>query len=138
MPLKVSQYMTNGVRTIGKTIPIKTAWKQMIDHRVRHLPVLEAGKLVGIISDRDIRQIILLQGAENQTVADVMTSDPFCVLPDRSLAEVAEEMEKHHFGSTIVQEKDGKLVGIFTYEDGMRALAELLRLPASRGHGKAA
>lgn len=127
MNLRVSQYMTSGVRTIGKTISILVAWKQMTDHKIRHLPVLEAGRLVGVISDRDIRYLVSFQESKNLVVGDVMTPDPYVVPPTADLAEVADEMIKHQIGSAIVQDREGKLVGIFTYEDGIKALAELIR-----------
>ncbi|MEO5970753.1 MAG: CBS domain-containing protein [Bdellovibrionia bacterium] len=138
MTLKLSQYMSTRIHTIGKTLPIETARKQMTKHKIHHLPVLEAGKLVGIISDRDIQHLVSFQPAKDLTVGDVMAPDPYIVSPNTHLAEVAEKMARHRFESAIVQENEGNLVGIFTCEDAMRALADVIRDSKAHDRNKAA
>jgi CBS domain-containing protein len=56
----VRQYMTPGPHTISPAQPLTIARRQMLDHEVRHLPVLEGGRIVGLISERDL----VAQGAE--------------------------------------------------------------------------
>ena len=61
-------------------------------------------------------------------VADVMVPNPYVVRPDTDLSEVVSEMAEHKFGSAIVQQSNGRVVGIFTAVDGLRAFGELLQM----------
>jgi acetoin utilization protein AcuB len=123
---KVLEYMTLVPRTVGAEVEISKADAIMRDHDIRHLPVLEAGKLVGIISDRDVRIAKSFPGPGVLTVEDVMARDPYVVDPDAFIDDVVSHMLDKKLGSAIVQSANGKIVGIFTTVDALRALKFML------------
>lgn len=127
--------MTMMPHTVGRDIPIKTALGMMREFSIRHLPVQEGGKLVGILTDRDLKLAASFQGAANLTVEEVMTPDPFTVDPDSSLDRVVTEMAEHKYGCAIIQQSNGKLVGIFTASDALRVLAEILQENYKKSQG---
>ena len=98
----------------------------MAKQNLRHLPVVDRGKVVGVVSDRDLRQAKLIAKEMPITVVDVMTSDPYCVRVGTPLATVAVEMANKKYGCTVIIGNRGQIVGIFTTTDGMRILGELL------------
>jgi acetoin utilization protein AcuB len=124
---KIQKFMTPMPHTIGHDIPLKTALAMMRDHHIRHLPVQKGGKLVGVLTDRDIKLAATFEESEKFSVEDVMTPDPYCVDPDRELDDVAIEMAEHKYGCAIITQDNGKVVGIFTATDGLRVLGEVLR-----------
>ena len=126
MPM-VEKVMTAMPHTIGRKLPVKKALELMRENRIRHLPVLEASDLVGIITDRDIKLASSFQGAGELTVEDVMTPEPFSVLPSASLDQVVDEMAEHKYGCAIVRQSNGKVVGIFTAVDGFRFLSTIMK-----------
>jgi len=123
---KIEKYMTPMPHTIGKDIPVNKALNMMRENKIRHLPVQEAGKLVGILTDRDLKLASSFEGADKLKVEDVMTSDPYTVHPGVALDAVVGEMAEHKYGCAIVQQDNGKVVGIFTATDGLRAFGETL------------
>ncbi len=125
MPM-IQKFMTPMPHTVGRDIPIKTAITMMREHRIRHLPVQDGGKLVGVLTDRDIKLAASFEGAEDLIAEEVMTPDPYTVTPDAAADQVAREMAEHKWGCAIVQQDNGKVVGIFTAVDGMRVLGEML------------
>jgi acetoin utilization protein AcuB len=98
----------------------------MRENQIRHLPVLEGGHLLGVVTDRDVKLASSFEGAERLTAEDVMTPDPYTVSPDTPAADVAREMAARKYGCAIVRQDNGKVVGIFTAVDGMRVLGEIL------------
>lgn len=124
---KIEKFMTPMPHTINPGVPLKTALEMMREHRIRHLPVLFAGKLMGVITDRDIKLASSFSQASTLKVDDVLTPDPYAVRPQASLDEVVLEMAEHKYGCAIIQQENGKVVGIFTATDGMRVLGEVLR-----------
>jgi len=126
---KIEKVMTPMPHTIGKTIPIAKALDMMRTHHIRHLPVQEGGKLVGLLTDRDVKLASSFAGAASGelTVEDAMTPDPHCVTPQAPLDEVAEVMAEHKYGCVIVQQENGKVVGIFTATDALRFLGEKMK-----------
>ena len=128
----VKQHMSPSPQTIGQEQPLVVAHQMMRKHGIRHLPVLARGKLVGVLSQRDLHFIETLEDVDTAEVevSEAMSPDTYTVSPDATLREVAAEMADHKYGSAVVL--DGEhVVGIFTAVDGLRALSELLE--RSRG-----
>ncbi|MBI4924962.1 MAG: CBS domain-containing protein [Bdellovibrio sp.] len=124
---KIRDFMTAQPHSIGKDIALKTALNMMRDYKIRHLPVQEGGKLIGLLTDRDLKLASAFQDAVNLTVEEVMTPDPYTVSPDVSFDEVVTTMSNHKYGCVIVQETTDKVIGIFTAVDGLRVLGDILR-----------
>lgn len=123
---KIEKYMTATPHTVQKNFPLNAAAIFMRDYRIRHLPVLDGGRLVGILTDRDIKLASSLNRPENFMVEEVMTPDPFAVKPEDSLDQVVFQMAEHKYGCAVIVETFGKVVGIFTATDGLRVLGEIL------------
>lgn len=120
----VSQFMTSHPWTIDEGASLASARKLMSAHRIHHLPVVDDAKLVGMVSDRDLRFVADL-GADLR-VRDVMTEHPYQVLGATALDEVVEKMSPEAYGSVIVISAAGEIEGIFTMVDACRALADVL------------
>jgi acetoin utilization protein AcuB len=99
----------------------------MKSEKIRHLPVLEKSKTVGIISDRDLKVLSNIEFAQKFTAGDIMVESPYCVYTGTTLEEVALEMSRRKIGSAVVLEQNGQINGIFTSTDGLNALVEVLR-----------
>lgn len=123
--IAIGKYMTAGPHTIGREQSLTAAKQLMHQSHVRHLPVLHGGKLVGIISERELEMIEALPGSKQLSVEDAMVPDVYTISEDAPLDEVAQEMARLKVGSAIVV-KGGDVVGVFTAVDGLRALADLL------------
>jgi acetoin utilization protein AcuB len=123
----IKKYMTTDVQTIGDEQPMSVAHSMMRGQHIRHLPVLHQGKLVGIVSDRDLRLIETLQEVDPTKIAvsEAMTTDTYVVSPDADLDEVVGMMAANKYGSAVVVDH-GHVVGIFTTVDACSAFAELL------------
>jgi acetoin utilization protein AcuB len=128
---KIEHYMTRTPHTVRPDMALAAADKIMHEHGFRHLPALNGGQLVGLVSQRDIRMIEALKDVDPKEVqvADAMSQDIYEVHKDTPLDEVARAMAAHKYGSAIVLE-DGKVAGIFTTVDALKALAELLHAQA--------
>lgn len=123
----VQKFMTTSPHSVGRDQTIAYASDRMREHQVRHLPVLEGGRLIGMLSERDVALVEALGGVDPTvvTVAEAMSTVIYSVSPDAPLDEVVKEMASKKYGSAIV-EQNGKVVGILTTVDVCRALAELL------------
>jgi len=127
----VSRYMTAQPWTIERDATLRDALGLMHEHQIRHLPVLEDGKLAGVVSERDIRMLEARPGIDPSIVpvGEAMIERPFIVTGDTALDEVASIMSEHKYGSVIVMGHDG-VEGIFTTVDACRVLAEVLQRQA--------
>jgi acetoin utilization protein AcuB len=109
---------------------LRRARELMAEHEVRHLPVLEHHKLVGILTDRDMKRALDpalgLPPRDELFVRDVYVPQPYVVDSGAPLDHVLEHMATHHIGSALVT-KRGRLAGIFTAMDACRVYCEHLR-----------
>lgn len=124
---QVSKYMTTLPHTIGAEQSLSKAEKMMAEYRVRHLPVLSGGKLVGVLSDRDVRLVESFRDVnpEEVTVEDAYTPEPYVTSPHAPLSEVCAEMAQHKYGCALVCDNQ-KLVGIFTWVDALKAFGDVM------------
>ncbi|HRQ06462.1 MAG TPA: CBS domain-containing protein [Nitrosomonas halophila] len=101
----------------------------MQHHRVRHLPIVSAGKVVGIVSDRDLKMAAALNPNEKNLIkaADLMTLEVAIFHRATPLQEVALEMAEKKIGSVLVNDDKGELLGIFTATDALHALIKIMR-----------
>lgn len=124
----IQKYMTYVPKTIGFDQTLAHAEDVMRKLHVRHLPVLDGGKLVGLLSDRDIKLVCGFKDVDPQTmkVEEAYTPEPFVIQASAPLDEVVEIMAEKKYGSALVMDNN-KLVGIFTDVDALRALSDLLK-----------
>lgn len=128
----VEEIMKRDVITIGPEDSVHAAMGKTKEHRIRHLPVVEGERLVGIVSDRDLRDVSpsnLLQVQDidilkSTKVKDIMKCNVLTAHPLDGLEEVARVMYEYRIGCLPVV-KGGKLVGILTETDILRVLVEL-------------
>jgi acetoin utilization protein AcuB len=122
----ISKYMTTSPHTIGQEQTLQTAATLMAEYRIRHLPVLEGGKVKGMLSHRDIALIETFKDVDSRTttVEQAMSGIPFVTDASSPLTDVVKEMAEHKYGAAIVTQAD-KVVGVFTTVDACRVLAEV-------------
>ncbi len=125
----VGAWMTPQPHTIGEDQSLIAARERMHHWRVRHLPVLHGGHLVGVVSERDIALVEALQGVDigQVRVDEAMSADPWTVESDATLTEVAAAMAEQRIGTAIVVEGKDQVVGVFTTTDALRALAQFAK-----------
>ncbi len=123
----IQKYMTMIPHTIGADQTLAKAEKMMNEFHIRHLPVLQDGELVGILSDRDIKLVESFKDVDPEKVKvdEAYTPDPYITSPSANLEEVCAEMATHRYGCVLVCDNK-KLVGIFTWVDALKALDKLL------------
>ena len=122
----IRQYMTPSPHTIGAEQTLTVASELMRKHRIRHLPVLRGGSVVGILSQRDVALISgLPQVDPNEVpVEDAMSEELYTVGPETPLDEVAATMAAHKYGAALVLGESDRVVGVFTTVDALYALAD--------------
>jgi acetoin utilization protein AcuB len=125
--IRVADWMSEGVLAVETFDSIAIARQLMAKHRVNQLPVMDNENLVGIVTDRDIRDAYptslminrtqeIDRFADKITVEEVMTHDVFVVRPDTPLITAVGLLRRHRIGSLPVV-KNKALVGIITRSD---------------------
>jgi acetoin utilization protein AcuB len=123
----VSQIMSAKIVTISPNRQVGQALKLMQKHQIRHLPVMEKNRMVGWITSRDLREILLASMLEEIKVGDVMVQAPLSVTPDTEVEEAARLIHEHKIGGMPVVEGD-RLVGVITMQDLIAAFIAMLGL----------
>ncbi len=137
----IKAVMTPFPHTVDSDAPLRRARQMMLEHGVRHLPVKRRQRLVGVITDRDLKRALDpalgLAPRDELYVDDVMVTDAYTVSVDEPLDRVLIEMADRHIGCVLVV-KSGHLAGIFTNTDACRVLADDLRERFPQDGGDAA
>ena len=130
--LLVKDSMTREVAVLSPQATAAEALGLCRERRIRHLPVLEEGWLVGIVSDRDLRSATPALGdperasaLEEIRISEVMTREVVTARPDDPIEEAANRMRERRIGCLPVVEA-GALVGVITSSDVMEALVYLV------------
>jgi len=129
LPSAIGDVMSTQPHTIGRDQTLGVAHRMMREHGIRHLPVLVRGKVVGIVSQRDLYFLETIAGVDFNLdiVEDAMTPTAYTVGPRTSLEKVARKMAKDRLGSAVVV-ANGRVVGIFTATDALKLIARPSRV----------
>lgn len=118
--------MTRDVVTVEPSTTIAEALDLARSHEIRHLPVVDGTRLVGVVTDRDLRLALGADGSPGEaTVTDIMTSPAVISPPDTPVEVAAQMLIENRIGCLPVVE-DEALVGILTESDLLRAFVELM------------
>ena len=127
----IDSLMTAFPHSIEASLTIHDAQAIMGSEGIRHLPVTSEGRLVGIISDRDLKLAFALAGSspadETLHVGDVCNLEAYIVEYNTPVDYVVTHMAEMRVSTAIIT-RNGKLVGIFTTTDVCRNYAELLKM----------
>ena len=127
----VREIMSTELHTLERNDTLQLARDIMTQQRIRHFPVLDGGKLVGIVSQRDLFHATLgsvMGEASERTflamieVKDVLREPPITISPDASIKEAASRMVENKIGCLPVVEEEN-LVGIVTETDILKQVA---------------
>lgn len=128
-PPPICLFMTSLPVTIAPDTTVLAASEMMREKKIRHLPVVDDERLVGIVSDRDLKLIMALlsEEANDVQVAMVMTETVFSCGPQAELSAVAAEMLERRCGSAVVVEPEHPthVLGIFTVTDALRVISTI-------------
>ena len=146
-PLRVKDVMTHLAVTLRPEDKIPEAAKRLFSNCISGAPVVESGRLVGIVSEADLVQayavptrlgstfvaphplkLLLVRGnppieARNTTVREVMIKDVISITPDESLRQAAVLIDRHGVRRLPVVDEDGCVVGVLTRSDLVRCMA---------------
>lgn len=123
----ISEIMSPLTHSIGVEQSLSEASHRMHQFEIRHLPVLRGGRLVGIVSERDVAMVESLPGVDPKAVevGEAMTAEPYAVPPGASLPAVLREMAAQKYGAAVIVEGE-RPVGIVTTIDALRLCVDLL------------
>jgi len=119
MNIKVSEVMTRGIEKISPAATLEQAAKQMKEHNVGLLPVVDEEKVVGVVTDRDIvlRAVSARLRPEMTRVRDVMTAKVIFCHEDEDITQASLLMERNLVHRLIVLDRNEKLAGIVSLSD---------------------
>ena len=135
----IREIMSTNLITIAPSTPLATALSLMREHNVRRLPVVEDGRLVGILTDRDVRSLTPSYRSWTSTweaetrfrtapASEVMSRPVITVSPETRVEDAASLIVRQKIGGLPVVE-NGRLVGIVTDSDLLRLLIRLAASP---------
>jgi len=116
----IQNYMTAVPHTVGHDMPLEKAKEMMRQQLCHHLPVLNGGKLVGVVSDTDLRAAEKFSKKTDWLVENIMTDEPVVVSSTEDVFQVAMLMHQKKIGSVIVSGTPDSPWGIFTATDALR------------------
>jgi CBS domain-containing protein len=119
MAKSIRDVMTSNPKSVEPSATVADAARLMRDEDVGALPVVEGGKLAGIVTDRDIAVRAVAEGKDPQAtkVADVVSGDLVTIDPQQDLEEALRLMARHQVRRLPVVEEDGRLVGVVAQAD---------------------
>lgn len=136
--MKIHEIMTPHVRVLTPSHLAKDAYVLMEEENIRHIPIVENGELVGIVSHRDVRPFLVELGMSeaeqseagafgNRELHEIMQTKPIIIDPDADLVDAINLLIENKIGALPVIETDnGLLRGIVSYEDILRVARDIL------------
>ena len=133
----VQNWMTRNPTTIEADTPFLEARLILKEKKIRHLPVLDRGRLIGVVSDRDLKEAApsgattldvyeLNYLLAKMKVRDLIKRDPITIKPTNSVEKAAQVMHDHKIGCLPVVDDAGALVGLITETELLEVMVEIL------------
>lgn len=128
----IKDWMTKNILTVDENASVMRATRIMKDNNVRRLPVLAHGKLVGLVTDRDLKEASPSKASSldihemyyllsEMKVKEVMTPSPICLQENDSLEMAAMVMLENTISGVLLENASGHLVGLLSESDVLRA-----------------
>jgi acetoin utilization protein AcuB len=142
--MRVEDIMTTKVFTVEQHDLIDRVFFLIHYEKVRHLPVVEKGKVVGIVSDRDLYKVLgpknnsnVIEGKTElhvvqKKVQNIMHRGVITIAPDAYVSEAASSMANNRIGALPVVDKDNKLLGILSATDILRVFSKIEKASEDR------
>jgi acetoin utilization protein AcuB len=136
--MQAEEMMTPNPVTVTPDISVAEAWDLMRERSIRHVPVLERGTLVGMLSDRDLAHFDMarltapesgeqLRRALSTPVGRVMSTDIVGVTPDAEVGEIVDLLVENRIGAVpVVRPDTQELIGIVSYIDVLEVVRDLV------------
>ncbi len=127
--VRVAEIMSTPVSVVSDENTLEEAWNVMQKKHIQHLPVIREGKLVGMISQRDLlcRVIVnkegLLEGVKRETVADIMQEKVVTTTEDTDIRHIANVLSQYDIGALVIMSPYESPVGIVTRGDIIKRLS---------------
>lgn len=129
----VGNWMTKDVISVDVNDSMQDAARLIRKHKIKRLPVMENGKLVGIVTDRDLKRASasdvttleiheLLFLISEIKISDIMTKDPITIPLDYTIDEAAQILLEHKLSGAPVVDDEGQVAGVITQTDIFRVL----------------
>lgn len=126
--MRAKNAMTRRVVVVGPDTSVVKAWELMVTLRIRHLPVVREGLLLGILSDRDVLLHAQVKGEAIEPpaipVAEVMSPFPFVCEPSTHVADIVRTMTEEKIDAMPVLDAEERLVGLVTSTDLLLLLVQ--------------
>jgi len=133
--MEINEIMQRDVAALDPSSSLLDAVDLMHERGVRHVPLIKAGEVVGIVSDRDVRCYMsdIFEQLQEKTagaykksllLSQVMQSKPIAVDPSADVLDVIDVMLENKVGAVVVSDSRGRIQGIVSYEDLLRLLRD--------------
>ena len=121
--MTANMYVISNLIFISPNSTVHDAYEVMKKSQIHHVPVVEKGEAIGIISDRDLQFITLMGNSNEIKCQDIMTKDPVIVDTSSPISEVSLTMVEKNINCVLINNSEGKVVGIFTSTDALKLLS---------------
>ena len=126
--MKVAEWMVKNPIVVTLDQRVQDCVDLMREHSIRHLPVVENQRLIGLVTESDLREVFLASLVEDLTIEGVMITEPLTVTPDTEIEDAAKLIYYHKIGGLPVVDEYSQVVGILTVADLVEAFIELMGL----------
>jgi CBS domain-containing protein len=123
----VENHMTEFPRVATKSMTAHSALRLMDKYKIRHLPVVEGKRIIGVVSERDLIRKEPFLDSMNLVVSDVMVANPYVAQVGTPLVEITQMMASHKYGCTVIVDSFHNVTGIFTTTDALKLLTDVLQ-----------
>lgn len=123
--LKAKDLMTKNVITVKEDTSVVELAKILYENQISGVPVVDSqGKVVGVVTEKDILNIIFSGNVQHTKVGDIMSRNVIKFSPDTDIDKVALAISEHNIRRVIIVDKDNKVVGIVSRRDIIKMILE--------------